>query len=222
MNKYKVAVFDLDGTLFNTKRGIVKAIKKTIETEGLKMLRDDEFDQFIGPPIQNTFARVYGLTQEEGANIANTFRNFYHLDEYILEADEYPGMRDTLNKLTQNGYCLALATFKREEMAHNICRHFGYDRFIGSIHGSDIKNKRTKQDIIEICLNDYDCCGGCDAVMIGDSEFDAKGAEAAGVDFIGVTYGFGFRSKEDIYRFPGSVAAGSPEELFDVLSGGNR
>lgn len=215
-SKYKAAVFDLDGTLFNTKRGIVKAIKKTIETEGLHGLADSEFDQFIGPPIQQTFAGIYGLTEDEGRRVAGIFREYYHRDEYILEADEYPGMRETLKTLDDSGCMLALATFKREEMAVNICRHFGYSSLIASIHGSDPAGKLTKRDIIKLCLDDFDC-EASKAVMIGDSRFDAEGAAAMGMDFIGVTYGFGFKSRADIECYSGAAVADSPKGLLGVL-----
>ena len=216
-DKYKAAVFDLDGTLFNTKKGIVKAIKKAIEVKGLHQLSEKEFDQFIGPPIQQTFSKVFNLSEDEGNEIAAVFRNFYHLDEYILEADEYAGMKDTLKLLNERGYHLALATFKREEMAVNICRHFGYDVLMSSIHGSDTGNSRTKSDIIKLCLKDLEV-DASKAVMIGDSSFDAEGAEAAGMDFVGVTYGFGFDDKSDIERFSGAVAVDCPEGLLGILA----
>ncbi len=209
----EVMIFDLDGTLFNTKRGIVKAIKKTIEVTGRRELKEDEFDRFIGPPIQQTFAKVYGLTDEEGKQMADIFREYYMQDGYILEADEYPGMRETLAALKDRGCRLALATFKREDMAEKMCRHFGYDAYIDVIHGSDHEGKRTKPDIIKLCLSDCGCRDTGRAVMIGDSAFDAEGAAKTGVPFIGVTYGFGFSTHEDILKYPGAAYIDTPEGL---------
>ena len=54
-------------------------------------------------------------------------------------------------------------------------------------------------------------------VLIGDSPFDAEGAAQAGVDFIGVTYGFGFRGPEDLAPYPHVDCAASPAELGRLL-----
>ena len=58
MSKYRAALFDMDGTLFNTKRGIVKALRLAIEEFGLEPLKEGEEEQFIGPPIQKTMGQA--------------------------------------------------------------------------------------------------------------------------------------------------------------------
>ncbi|MBO6113071.1 MAG: HAD hydrolase-like protein [Lachnospiraceae bacterium] len=216
MKKAEVIIFDLDGTLFNTRPGIVKAIKKTIETEGLSRLEENEFDRFIGPPINQTFSKVFNLSDEEGKRLADIFRQYYHDPEYLLDTREYPGIRETLKELKNRGIKTALATYKKEKMAEEICAHFGYDALLDVIHGSDREGKLTKQDIIKLCLKDCGVSDPGNAVMIGDSIFDAKGAESAGTMFAGVTYGFGFKNPEDILKFPGAGVINRAEEILEL------
>ncbi len=218
MKKTELIIFDLDGTLFNTKPGIVKAIKKTIEIKGLKPLSEDIYDTFIGPPIQQTFAEVYSLSSAEGEELAACFREYYGQDEYLFGAAEYEGMKDSLRSLKERGIKTALATFKKEWMAQKLCRHFGYDKLLDSIHGSDEEGKRTKPDIIELCMRDCGLTESQNAVMIGDSVFDALGAEKAGTRFAGVLWGFGFSSAEDILKFEGAGVLNNTAEILKLSS----
>lgn len=55
------------------------------------------------------------------------------------------------------------------------------------------------------------------AVMIGDSSYDAIGAQKMGIDFIGVTYGFGFQSADEVLRFKAVGAADVPRELVNYF-----
>ena len=60
MNNIKLVIFDLDGTLFNTKPGIVNAIKRVSMDEGFDTVSDEVYETFIGPPIEDSFMRVFG------------------------------------------------------------------------------------------------------------------------------------------------------------------
>ena len=55
MKQYKIAVFDLDGTILDTAEGLLAAVKYTIDKMGLTMLSDEQLLTFIGPPIQDSF-----------------------------------------------------------------------------------------------------------------------------------------------------------------------
>ncbi|MCR5651476.1 MAG: HAD hydrolase-like protein [Lachnospiraceae bacterium] len=215
MSRIKLIIFDLDGTLFNTKPGIVEAIKRTSLDEGFPRVSDKVYETFIGPPIEQSFSRVFGSKKEEAVRQGVLFRQYYGEDEYLFQTEEYDGMRQTLEALKRRGMKLALATYKKEWMALKICRHFGYDAFLDSIHGSDPDGKLTKGEIINICMEECGCT--CDeTLMVGDTDFDAKGARDAGTGFVGVTYGFGFTQKCDITAYEGAVAIDSPKELLEI------
>ena len=215
MKNIKLIIFDLDGTLFNTKPGIMKAIIKTMGENDLEIPSEEICDTFIGPPIEDSFVRVYKVSKEESARLSNGFRSCYGEDDYLFLTEEYEGMRDTLSELKKRGMKLALATYKKEWMAVKLCRHFGYDAFLDVIHGSDPEGKLTKAQIINICMQECGCTNG-ETVMVGDTDFDATGALKAGTAFVGVTYGCGFTKKEDVEAYDGAVAIDSPKELLDL------
>ncbi len=212
--EYDIAIFDADGTLFYTKPGIVECIKDTVKHFGFRPLNEDEFDQFIGPPIQNTFAKVYGLTPEQGDEVALGFRKHYVEDRYLLNGWLYEGMEETLRQLKENGIKVGVATYKLEHMAEKICHHFRVDEYADSIHGTDKKSTVRKPEIIKMVLDDYGCTDYSRAVMIGDTSYDAEGAAGAGTKFLGVTFGFGFKTREDVMQYDHSIGeAVSPEDI---------
>lgn len=217
MKQYQYVVFDVDGTLLDTAEGIVKAVKETMRMEKLEIPADDVFRTFIGPPIQNSFEKLYGFGAERAQEMAAVFRNFYRQDEYILRAKPYEGIYEVCRALASAERKIGIATYKRQDYAEKIVRYFQFDRYTDYIFGADHENRLKKVDIIRLCLSEMGCKDYGQAVMIGDSDNDAIGAQALGIDFIGVTYGFGFLSKEDVNAYANVGCADTPWGLFGIL-----
>lgn len=196
MARYNCILFDLDGTLLDTSRGVLKSIDYTINELGLAPLTEEKKRTFIGPPIQNSFRNTYGLDDEMTARAAATFRNVYK-DKFLLEADPYDGMYDFLKELRANGIKTAVATYKREDYTLRLLDALDISRYFDIIKGSDMEGKLTKADIVQYCVDGLSA-DKHDIVLIGDSVNDETGAQARGVDFIGVTFGFGYKTKDDV------------------------
>lgn len=219
--QFKAAAFDLDGTLLDTSEGVLAAVKYTIEKFGLPPLTDKELRKFIGPPIQNSFANEYGLEGPILQEIATVFRDRYKGDD-LLKAVPYEGIYDVFGALKENGITPVIATYKREDYAVTLLRHYGFDRYTDIMCGADHENKLKKRDIIENALVRAGVSDHSEAVMIGDSDNDAIGAESIGIGFIGVTYGFGFKNKDDVFKYKAIGAADTCQELIKLILEGNN
>ncbi|EAI2862152.1 HAD-IA family hydrolase [Campylobacter jejuni] len=195
MHKYKNILWDLDGTLLDTNIGVIKAVRKTIEMLHYDMPNDEKLKKFVGPPMQESFEKYFGLSQEEALKNANIFREFYK--DYLYEAKHYNGVLESLQRLKERNFKIAIATNKSHENAINILEKFGILKFCDFAKGSDLKGELTKTDIVKECLN-YLNAKQEESVLIGDSIADAKGAKENNIDFIAVLYGFGFKSAEDL------------------------
>ena len=223
MSGYKLVIFDLDGTLLDTSEGILNAVRYTIDQCGLQTLSEEKIKKFIGPPIQESFQRAYGIEDTDKLQeLATIFRDRYKGSD-LYKAKPYPGIYRTCETLQEAGILLAVATYKREDYAVNLLRHFGFDKYMTAMYGADHENKLKKADIIQKCLDllddPYRQNVRENAVMVGDTENDSLGAQRAGVDFIGVTYGFGFRDKSELLTPGCAGGADSAEELSELILG---
>ena len=221
MQRFKVVVFDVDGTLLDTSEGVKESVKYTIRKHGLKELDDVMLSTFIGPPIQDSFARVYGLSGDILQELATTFRNRYK-DVDLLKAIPYDGIYDLMQKFLEADIKIAIATYKRQDYASAIMEHFGFDKYTDIIYGADHENKLKKRGIIEMALKDSGVTDYKEAVMIGDSDNDAIGAEGIGVEFVGVTYGFGFKNADDVNKFKNIGVANTCQEVASLIIGGKN
>lgn len=217
--RFKVAVFDLDGTLLDTSVGVLASVRYTIDHFGFRPLEEKQLKSFIGPPIQDSFARVYGLEGDILQEIATVFRNRYK-EADLLRAVPYDGIYDVFEKLHGGGIKPAIATYKRQDYATEILVHFGFDRYTDIMYGADHENRLKKSDIIRNAICDAGVSTPEEAVMVGDSDNDATGAKLLGVKFIGVTYGFGFHSAADVEKFPNIGAAQTTNEITHLIVGG--
>lgn len=211
--KYELAIFDLDGTILDTTEGVLAAVVHTIGKMGYEMLDDSILSSFIGPPIQDSFAKAYKLEGPVLQEIATIFRDQYSKID-LLKAVPYEGIYEMFQTLVDWNVKPAIATYKREDYALTLLKHYGFDRYTDIMYGGDHENKLKKRDIIEKCIKDSGVSDRSKIVMIGDTAHDALGAELAGVDFIGVTFGFGFRTADEVYA---QGAIGCAEKAIDIL-----
>ena len=211
----KNVIFDLDGTLLDTKEGVMESVKYAARQMGYKELSYDTLLSFVGPPIQNSFIKHYGCDQETAQKAADLFREYYK-SEALLLAKPYDGIYDLCQKLRENDIKMSVATYKREDYALTLLKHFEFDKYCYPMHGADNNNVLKKEDIIRMCQDEM---GGtkADSVLIGDTDNDAKGAKNADTPFIAVTYGFGFKTEEDVAGYPHIGVATTPIEVAEII-----
>lgn len=216
MKKYKAVLFDLDGTLADTSEGVYESVRYAAEKLGLKAADDELLKKFIGPPLQVTFSKEYGLSGERIDEAVKAFREFYG-KEGVYMCAAYSGMNRLLYKLRECGLKVGTATYKREDYARELL-HRRFTFKFDTVRGADADGKLTKAEISALAVKDMDA-DISETVLVGDSSFDAEGAAAAGMDFIAVTYGFGFKDKADADKYPNVGCCGSVEELERLFTG---
>lgn len=210
--KWDCILFDLDGTLMDTSIGVLKAVEYTIEKMGLHELTPEKQKRFIGPPIYESFKAEYDLSQEDVDHATELFRNAYK-DIFLLEAKPYEGIYDLLDELHSKGYKLAVATNKRHDYTMTLLEHFDFSRRFDFIKGSDFANTLKKHDIIKICLKELNIMESTRAIIVGDTLHDYIGAQKAGIQFVGVSYGFGFQHQNDYENLNGEKVFSNVKEL---------
>ena len=184
--------------------------------EKLSKLSQEELLTFIGPPIQESFKRYYELSDVRVQELATLFRKNYSGD-YLLRAKEYDGLSSVCKQMKEMGIKMAVATYKRQDYATKIVKAFPSGKYMESVFGADHENKLKKADIITLAKNSLGVSEHDTVLMIGDSSYDALGAEKLGMDFLGVTYGFGFKTEQDVMQYKAIGCANKPMEILQFI-----
>lgn len=192
MKKFDLIVFDLDGTLFDTKQSIMNSVKRMIDSEKLRKLSEEEVQSFLGPPLIGSIKRLYPeLTDDKIDELVKVFRKHYSEKE-IFNTALYDGMLGVLEKLKKDGYKIALATYKQIKCVNAIFEHFDITKYFDSMHGTNDKIGITKADIIKEAMDDCNVHDVNRICMVGDTEHDFNAAIKLELYFIGMTYGMGY------------------------------
>lgn len=215
MNQYRLIIFDLDGTLADTSEGIFNSIRYTQEKMGLfPRETDEQMRSHIGPPVTESYNRIFGLTGERLQQAA-AYHKEYALQKGLYEASLYEGIPELLAQLKPK-YKLAVATLKFEETATRMLQHLGIAQYFDIICGAIPGQNTTKLDTLQRAM--LHChATPAQTLLIGDSRYDALGAQQADIDFLAVTYGFGFRTLDDVAEFPNVGRCGNVIELLSFL-----
>lgn len=215
MTKPKLVIFDLDGTLLDTGRGISKCIASTLGKMGFKVPDEETCKTFVGPPLKKRFLELFDADEKTADAVMKAFREEYGKEDVFL-ADRYAGMEECLAALRKR-FSLAVATYKREDHAVKLLEKFGIASYFDAICGSDAAATMTKNQIVEKAVNLVDAAPA-DCFLIGDSANDAESAAKLGIPFIGVTYGYGFKIDADIAKFPHIACVREPLQLVDIIA----
>lgn len=195
MIQKEYVLFDLDGTLTDSSEGITKGVMHSLAKFGIREEDPAALYKFIGPPLKASFMKYYGLSEEQAKEALVYYREYYE-DKGIFENKVYKGMEDVLIALKQAGRTLVVATSKPEDYAKKVVEHFGISDYFEYIAGGSKDGSRErKADVIEYAL---ESCGMEDkenVLMVGDRKYDVRGAAEAGVECMGVLYGFGSRQE---------------------------
>ncbi len=213
-SKYELYIFDMDGTLLDTSKGILRAVRYTIECFHKQMPEDEVLKMFIGPPLRLSFAALPDVSMDEAAEMVNVFRKRYSEQE-LFNASIYDGIERLCARLYNDNKKISVATNKPDNFAKKIIKYFKLDKYITIVCGSDEQGRLTKADLICKVMDLTQTVDKDKAVMIGDTIGDAEAAVNCGIDFIGVTYGFGLSyNKDDASRTKAIQMASSPWEIY--------
>lgn len=207
----KTILFDLDGTLTDSGEGIMNCATFALEHFGLPVPDRATLRQFVGPPLRDTFIR-FGVPADKAEEAIAVYRSRYiPIGKY--ENFPYPGIRELLQKLRDDGCRLYVATSKPEEMSIDILTRFELAGFFERICGATLDGSRDeKAKVIAYLLQET---GAADAVMVGDTAFDVLGAAEHGIPTIGVSWGYG--EVADMEKAGAKAIAYSMDALYDLL-----
>ena len=195
--KFDLLIFDLDGTLFDTKWTILEALKGYVAQKGLRRLTDEEVNSFFGPPAALSFKRFFPEIKEEDFEKVLAEYRTYYIENTLLKAKPYDGTIEVLAKLKENGYKVALATYKLLRCAVPLLEHYDIIKYFDVVKGSIGELGSTKIQLMQDAIIECGIKDNNKAVMVGDTEHDFGGARYLFVPFIGMNYSGSFDNLTD-------------------------
>lgn len=211
----KAIVFDLDGTLLNTLEDLCDSTNAALLHCGFPERSLQEVRRFVGNGIRKLIERaVPDMAAEE--QIEECFAYFCEHYKHNMEnkTAEYGGITDLLKVLYDAGYKMAIVTNKADFAAQVLCKKL-FGEYVKTVVGSvDSRPNKPAPDGVYYALEQMGAAKE-EAVFIGDSEVDILTAKNAGIDAIGVLWGF--RDLEDLQAVGVEKSVSDTEELKNLL-----
>jgi len=216
--RIRALVFDLDGTLIDSKQDLVLSVNATLRAVGREELPARLVASYVGSGAPVLIGRALGGSPDPG-ELERALRYFLsHYEEHKLDNTRvYPGVREALVALGETP--MAVLTNKPANISVRILEGLGLARFFQVIYGGNsFATKKPDPLGAKTALGDLRVLAG-EAAMVGDSEVDVETARGAGMISAIVNFGFGVHDRG---KYPADVYLDRMEELLPLVAGDTR
>src|SRR5882757_10629720 len=213
---FKLLVFDLDGTLIDSRTDLCNSVNATLERLGKPTLPEAVIATYIGDGVSMLVRRALGDPEgdrhdEEYVTAAITYFLDYYRVHKLDATYVYDGVVEALATLQARhpGVLMAVLTNKPVRPSRDICAHFGLDRFFFQNYGGNsFHTKKPDPHGLETLIAEANAIAGssitaAETLMVGDTDVDVLTARNCGTSSIGCTFGLA----------PHTLAAAQPDYL---------
>lgn len=216
--KYKLVIFDLDGTLLNTIGDLAASVDYVMRSRHLPEHTDEEYRQMVGGGIKRLVERALPAELAEDETYVEEcvaqFRRYY-VENIDRHTTPYEGMPELLRELRAKGVAVAVASNKFQHGTERlVAKFFGDIDFIaieGNREGAPLK---PDPEVVNNILRES-AVEPAHTIMVGDSGIDIRTAAAAGIASVGVAWGFRFA--EELYDAGATRVVATTDELRAIL-----
>lgn len=184
---YKFVLFDFDGTVYDTVEGITKSVRYAINKYGMDAPLE-ELRCFAGPPLLDMFKEVFSVSDERARELVDAYRERYR-PIGLQECQLFPGMKELLVKLREQGIKTGITTMKPQEMAEMLLEREDMLGLFDVIYGSTLAQNVSKPILVQWAMESLGASTD-NTVLVGDTKYDIHGAHDKGIPAIGVRYGY--------------------------------
>lgn len=209
-------VFDLDGTLIDSRRDITTAINRTREGYGLPPLTLEQVVMMVGEGARVLIERALGseIPPHQMDEALAAYLGHYR-DVCLDETRPYPGIEEMLSSLVRT-YPLALLSNKGESLSRKVLAGLGLDHFFREILGGDsLPTRKPDPAGLHLLAERLGVPVEC-LMLVGDTRIDAETARNAGCAFVLVEWGF--PRPPGVETLPADLRVARAEKLVEALT----
>ena len=221
---YKACIFDLDGTLANTLRSIAKFANHALRDCGYPEIPVETYSRLVGNGrvrlLNNMLHTVApeGYAESEVERVGQLYDAYYAADPGA-EVTDYPGIRELLSDLHKAGLKIGVLSNKPDDMAHAVLKRFPAGTF-DAAHGQRAGVPRKPAPDGALLLAKELGVMPADCLYIGDTNTDMQTGAAAGMDTVGVLWGF--RDRAELEAAHARAIAEAPRDVLRFALHGIR
>ena len=188
--KYKIAIFDLDGTILNTIEDLADSLNYALAKNGYKERTVAETQSFVGNGLLMLVKRAIKpeTSEEEAQKVLADLKAYYKI-HCADKTKPYEGIPELLKDLKTAGYRLAVVSNKADYAVQILCEQYFPGMFDLAVGERENVRRKPAPDSVNAVLAEFEL-NKADAVYIGDSDVDIETAENVGTDSILVAWGF--------------------------------
>jgi len=214
MKVYDYILFDLDGTIIDSKPGIFTCIKYALDKKNIKYT-PDILDKMIGPPFRVSMHDFLGLEMPLIEELIEYYRGLYETEGW-KDCKVYNDVEYLFNCLKSNGKKLAVATSKPLKFTNLIVDGFDIRKYFDFVGGSTSDaSKESKSDVINLVLEKLNVKDKSKVLMIGDRLYDIEGAHICGIDCAAILWGYG--NKEEFIEYKADYILETPKDVSNLI-----
>jgi phosphoglycolate phosphatase len=212
----KALVFDLDGTLIDSKRDLVQSVNATLREMRREELPEELVASYVGSGAPVLISRALGGAAEP-AELPQALAFFLaHYERHKLDFTKaYPGVREALGQL--RGVPMAVLTNKPVNISIRILEGLGLAEFFRAIYGGNSFATKKPDPLGANTILREMGIPAAQAAMVGDSEVDVQTARNAGMISAIVNFGFGTHDRS---AYPADIYIDHMEELIALVRDG--
>ncbi len=210
-----LVIFDLDGTLVQSYEGIAISMNRVLEKLSLPTHPTKKYMDFVGNGLKELVRKALPDDKKDLHDVAvPMMREQYKLD-YMYKLYVFDGIYMLLDKLTQDGYKLAVASNKPIDMVVKIMNDFFSDYEFTHLLGVSEKYPRKPDTMmIDVCIEENNIDKE-EVFFVGDTEVDYKTSKNAEITPIIITWGF--RTRQKLEELKPKYLVDSPKEVYDII-----
>ena len=191
MARFKLIIFDFDGTLGDSQSLIVGTVQKTIAELHLQQRTDAQCASIIGLPLNEAFKSLLGIDNVLAQSCTDTYRRIFERDNVPGAVKAFPHVLETVSALADMGITMTMASSRNRNSLIRLADDLGLSHYIQYLLGAD-DTPRAKPDPMPV-ITTLEALGFTpnETLMVGDAKYDILMGARANVTTCGVSYGNG-------------------------------